>query len=105
MRHVDSRQYHGPAGALQHGQGLRQQQPGEARCDHRLQQQPHRGERRGQVREQTRIFERAWLVAEVPRREAAQGETFYVRHGDWLPALCAALVLGCALRGARRGHG
>jgi len=60
---------------------------------------------RGRVREQTPIFERAWLVAEVPRREAAQGETFYVRHGDWLPALCAALVLGHAIRGARRSHG
>ena len=63
---------------------------------------------RGRVREQTRIFERAWLVADLPRRPAREGATFYVRHGDWFAVACAAGVLGLGalgLSGVRRSHG
>jgi apolipoprotein N-acyltransferase len=62
---------------------------------------------RGRVRSRTRIFERAWLVADLPRR-APGAETFYVRHGDWLAAACWALVAALAVRGTlgmRRSHG
>jgi apolipoprotein N-acyltransferase len=63
---------------------------------------------RGRVRSQTRIFERAWLAADLPRREASQGSTFYVRHGDWLVGACWIGLLALAARGfwgARRSHG
>jgi apolipoprotein N-acyltransferase len=53
----------------------------------------------GRVRSETRIFERAWLVADVPRRAAPGAGTFYVRHGDWLAAACWVLLLGLAARG------
>ena len=54
---------------------------------------------RGRVRERTRIFERGLLVGDVPLRDGARAQTFYVRHGNWLPLACwlAAAVL-CALR-------
>ncbi len=61
---------------------------------------------RGRVRSQTRIFERGWLVADLPRR-APGSATFYVRHGDWLAAACWISVLALALRGTfgvRRSH-
>jgi len=48
---------------------------------------------RGQVREQTRIFESGLLVGDVPLRDSERQPTFYARHGDWLP-------LGCWLTGA-----
>jgi apolipoprotein N-acyltransferase len=63
---------------------------------------------RGRVRAGTRIFERAWLVADVPLRSASDAGTFYVRHGDWLAAACWAAVLAQAVRGIagkRRIHG
>jgi apolipoprotein N-acyltransferase len=63
---------------------------------------------RGQVRAQTALFERAWLVADVPRRGAGGGRTFYVRHGDWLAWLCWAAVAGLGVAGvmrAGRSHG
>jgi apolipoprotein N-acyltransferase len=63
---------------------------------------------RGRVRSQTRIFERAWLAADLPRREASQGSTFYVRHGDWLVGACWIGLLALAARGswgAERSHG
>jgi apolipoprotein N-acyltransferase len=63
---------------------------------------------RGQVRSQTALFERAWLVADVPRRGAGGGRTFYVRHGDWFAWLCWAAVAGLGVAGlkrARRSHG
>ena len=63
---------------------------------------------RGRVRSQTRIFERAWLAADVPRRSASQGSTFYVRHGDWIAGACWIGLLALAARGiwgVRRSHG
>ncbi len=63
---------------------------------------------RGRVRSQTRIFERAWLAADLPRRPASQGSTFYVRHGDWLVGACWIGLLALAARGyrgVRRSHG
>ena len=60
---------------------------------------------RGRVREETRIFEPAVLVADVPLRTAAGGATPYVRFGDvfaygcYVVAACAGLV---ARRGAAR---
>jgi apolipoprotein N-acyltransferase len=62
----------------------------------------------GRVRSQTRIFERAWLVADVPRRSAPEAGTFYVRHGDWFAGACWIGLLGLAARGiagVRRIHG
>jgi apolipoprotein N-acyltransferase len=62
---------------------------------------------RGRVRSQTRIFERGWLLAELPQRAPGAG-TFYVRHGDWLAAACWIAVLALAARaglGVRRSHG
>lgn len=63
---------------------------------------------RGRVRSRTRIFERAWLAADVARRPAAQGGTFYVRYGDWLVGACWIGLLALAARGTRgvrRSHG
>ena len=63
---------------------------------------------RGRVRSRTRIFERAWLAADVARRSASQGGTFYVRHGDWLVGACWLGLVALAARGTRgvrRSHG
>jgi len=63
---------------------------------------------RGRVRSQTRIFERAWLAADLPRRSRLQGSTFYVRHGDWIAGACWIGLLALAargIRGVRRSHG
>jgi apolipoprotein N-acyltransferase len=49
---------------------------------------------RGRVREQTRIFERDLLVADVPRRPAPVGGSFYARHGDLFAAACWLVVAG-----------
>ncbi len=61
---------------------------------------------RGRVRSRTRIFERGYLVADVPRRPPPQGGSFYTRHGDWFAGACwigaVGLLLGAALR-RRRG--
>jgi apolipoprotein N-acyltransferase len=61
---------------------------------------------RGRVRMQTELFEQTLLVADVPRRPAPAGGSFYVRHGDWLPWLCwvslAGLAIAARLRGAAR---
>jgi apolipoprotein N-acyltransferase len=60
---------------------------------------------RGTVREQTRIFEEALLVGDVPLRDAGRAATFYARRGDvfawgcW--AVSAALGLA-AWRGRKR---
>ncbi len=58
---------------------------------------------RGRVREQTRIFERAFLVGEVPIRPSGVAKSFYVRHGDLFAWACwgALLVLlaGAWVRG------
>jgi apolipoprotein N-acyltransferase len=64
---------------------------------------------RGRVRAQSRIFERAWLVHEVPLRPPPAGGSFYTRHGDvfagacWLGSAMALWV--CALRGRRVRRG
>ena len=49
---------------------------------------------RGRVREQTRIFERDLLVADVPRRPAPVGGSFYARHGDLFAVACWLAVAG-----------
>ena len=59
---------------------------------------------RGRVREQTRIFERDLLVADVPRRPAPVGGSFYARHGDVFAAACWLVVAGTWLA-ARRLEG
>ena len=50
----------------------------------------------GWVREQTPIFESAYLVADVPLRRVGQndssGKTFYVRHGDVFAATCCVVL-------------
>jgi apolipoprotein N-acyltransferase len=57
---------------------------------------------RGRVREQTRIFERDLLVADVPRRPAPLGGSFYTRHGDLFAAGCWLVVAGIWLAARRR---
>jgi apolipoprotein N-acyltransferase len=57
---------------------------------------------RGRVRLQTRIFERGFLVADVPLRPSPLGGTFYSRHGDLFVYLCWAGVAGLALAGLIR---
>jgi len=61
---------------------------------------------RGRVREQTAIFERSYLVADVPLLPPQSGASFYVRHGDLFAGVCwiavAALALSAGLR-PRRG--
>jgi apolipoprotein N-acyltransferase len=60
---------------------------------------------RGRVRSQTRLFERAWLVADLPLRSAAAGATAYVRHGDWLAVACWIALGALGIAGVRRGDG
>jgi apolipoprotein N-acyltransferase len=48
---------------------------------------------RGRVREQTPIFERGLVVADVPVLYPAEGGTFYVRHGDVFAQACAIGVV------------
>ena len=52
----------------------------------------------GWVREQTRIFESTYLVADVPLRRMGEtdsnGRTFYVRHGDVFAATCWVSLAG-----------
>ncbi len=60
----------------------------------------------GRVRSETRIFEPALLVADVPDRPAPLGGSFYTRHGDVFALICwiALAVHGYrARRGSRRG--
>jgi apolipoprotein N-acyltransferase len=52
---------------------------------------------RGSVREQTPIFERGLLVADVPLRDSGR-PTFYARAGDWLPILCWLASAGLLVR-------
>ena len=65
---------------------------------------------RGSVREQTRVFERDLLVADVPLRPAPRGGSFYARHGDVFAGACWAgtamlgIAAGMRLRGARRSE-
>ena len=48
---------------------------------------------RGRVRERTAIFERGLLVADLPRRPAPVGGSFYARHGDVFAGVCWAVTL------------
>lgn len=57
---------------------------------------------RGRVRMQTPLFEQTLLVADVPRRPAPVGGSFYARHGDWLPAACWLASAGLLLAAWRR---
>jgi apolipoprotein N-acyltransferase len=60
----------------------------------------------GRVREETRIFEPAVLVADVPLRAEGWQPTFYVRFGDLFAEACwgaAAVAFGWAWRRSRRG--
>ena len=43
---------------------------------------------RGRVREQTRIFERGFLVGDVPVRVPGVDDSFYVRHGNVFALVC-----------------
>ena len=55
---------------------------------------------RGCVRERTRIFERGFLLADVPLRAAPSGGSFYTRHGEWFAYACWAglAIAGIAAR-------
>jgi apolipoprotein N-acyltransferase len=57
---------------------------------------------RGRVRMQTPLFEQAMLVADVPRRPAPVGGSFYARHGDWLPMGCWLAKAGLLFAAWRR---
>lgn len=60
----------------------------------------------GRVREAGPIFERTWLVADVPLQPKPRVATFYVRHGDVFAAGCWlgwAGLLAAGLARRRRG--
>ena len=57
---------------------------------------------RGRVRMQTPLFEQTLLVADVPRRPAPVGGSFYARYGDWLPIACWLASAGLVLAAWRR---
>lgn len=57
---------------------------------------------RGRVRSQTRIFESALLVADVPLRPAPLGGTFYSRHGDLFVGVCWSVVVGFGFAAGRQ---
>ena len=58
----------------------------------------------GRVRARTRIFDRDLLVADVPRRPAPLGGSFYARHGDVFAGGCWLGVAGLAVAARRRGR-
>jgi apolipoprotein N-acyltransferase len=60
---------------------------------------------RGRVREQTRIFERDFLVGEVLVRPPGVADSFYVRHGDLFAWLCWGGLLAFSLRALAQGRG
>lgn len=57
---------------------------------------------RGRVRERTRIFERDFLVRDVPLRAPGEEPTFYVRHGDVFAGACWLWLAGALSRGLWR---
>jgi apolipoprotein N-acyltransferase len=58
---------------------------------------------RGRVRQRTPIFESGWLVADVPRRPAPTGGSFYTRHGDVFAFSCwLAVAATCGVAWRRR---
>jgi apolipoprotein N-acyltransferase len=60
---------------------------------------------RGRVREQTRIFERDFLVGEVPVRPPGVDDSFYVRHGDLFAWVCWGGLLALLAGALARGRG
>jgi apolipoprotein N-acyltransferase len=60
---------------------------------------------RGRVRERTRIFERGFLVGEVPVRPPGVGDSFYVRHGDLFAWLCWGGLLALSVRALAQRRG
>ncbi|MDH3212579.1 MAG: apolipoprotein N-acyltransferase [Myxococcales bacterium] len=59
---------------------------------------------RGRIRSQTRIFERARLVADLPLRPAPIGGSFYTRYGDVFAWGCWAGAAVLGLRAFSRGR-
>lgn len=63
----------------------------------------------GRVRDRTRIFERGFVLADVPLRAPGGRESFYVRHGDVFALSCwvglAALAAVAANRARLGGRG
>ncbi len=59
---------------------------------------------RGRVQERTRIFERDFLVRDVPLRPPDERGTFYVRHGDRFAQACWLGIAVVAAHGARRSR-
>ncbi|MCZ6781736.1 MAG: apolipoprotein N-acyltransferase [Proteobacteria bacterium] len=59
----------------------------------------------GEVREQTPIFERHWIAADVPLRRPADGSTLYVRFGDVFAWSCWAALVIRTLPAIRRMRG
>jgi len=57
---------------------------------------------RGRVQERTRIFERDFLVRDVPLRSPEEEPTFYVRHGDVFALACWLVLAVALLRGLGR---
>ena len=60
---------------------------------------------RGRVREQTRIFERDFLVGEVPVRPPGVDDSFYVRHGDLFAWVCWGALLALLAGALATGEG
>ncbi len=58
----------------------------------------------GRVREETRIFEPALLLADVPLRGAGTAPTWYVRFGDVFALACWAAAAAAFGWGFRRGR-
>ena len=48
----------------------------------------------GGGRERARSFERDLLVADIPRRPAPLGGSFYARYGDVFAAVCGLATVG-----------
>ena len=60
---------------------------------------------RGRVRQQTPIFERTYLVGDVPLRGPSNRGTFYARHGEVFAGACWAAIVGFGILGAIRPRG
>jgi apolipoprotein N-acyltransferase len=61
---------------------------------------------RGRVRERSGIFERGYLVEDVPLRAAPKGGSFYTRHGDvWAWSCWIAVAAAAGVRRRARASG
>jgi apolipoprotein N-acyltransferase len=58
----------------------------------------------GRVVEETKIFERDWIVADVPLRPPEKSQTFYVRHGDVFAIACWVALFVVFAVGIRRNE-